>query len=168
MSANSKNTIYSPTDGNATAVSADDVEMVNVSESNGAKTIEEIQTQKDVDIQPIEEKIKLKDVKLESNTSASTEAVLDSTDEKSTRNVQTQHGDDRVDVENTFLIPRCLWPEEKMKYMPLPSTSSDNAESADGKTADEEEKEQVVWIEPFANEVSVRFNANIYLFIKNI
>lgn len=64
---------------------------------------------------------------------------------KNSRNVQTQHGDYRtVDEWNIFLIARCLWPEGDQ-------STSDAATSP--QEAKEEEDEQVVWIEPFANEV---------------
>lgn len=73
----------------------------------------------------------------------------DSSGAKSTRNVQTQHGDQSVDAENIFLIPRCLWPEkDETESTWKASTSADIAMEAP-----EEEPEQVVWIEPFADEV---------------
>lgn len=75
---------------------------------------------------------------------------------KHTRNVQTQHGDYRsVDELNIFLIPRCLWPEiDDKKLTWLPTTSNDNSNNAE---ESKEEPEQVVWIEPFADEVCFFF-----------
>lgn len=77
---------------------------------------------------------------------------------KNSRNVQTQHGDSlTVDEENIFLIARCLWPEKvKKPWEPEATTSSDTSTKKE-----EEEEEQVVWIEPFANEVS----SNISIFL---
>lgn len=87
---------------------------------------------------------------------------VDSNGAKTIRNVQTQHGDYRsVDDGNVFLIARCLWPEDydgctlkpkppatSMEAIePIASTSNENAEL-------DENAEQVVWIEPFADEVS--------------
>lgn len=111
MSSEVEQSAYPPTEGAAPLASVSDVEMVVASDSSGAKT---------------------------------------------TRNVQTQHGDYRsVDEENIFLIARCLWPEdEKKPYKPFASTSSeDNVEGSGSKASEEEEPEQVVWIEPFENEV---------------
>lgn len=92
---------------------------------------------------------------------------------KNIRNVQTQHGDYRyVDAENIFLIARCLWPEEeeKKQFFLKPSTSNDAANKetdtvgAKEEDAVEEDAEQVVWIEPFANEVSVFDSKGDFLF----
>lgn len=96
----------------------------------------------------------------------------DSSSAKIMRNVQTQHGDYRsVDAENIFLIPRCLWPDEDEELSTLvATTSSDNSAGASGsgnvggssssgcveEPPKEEEAEQVVWIEPFANEVCLQ------------
>lgn len=78
--------------------------------------------------------------------------VTDSTSRNSTRNVQTQHGDYRsVDEENTFVIAICLWPNKPEQsnstatIQPIATTSNDTDETA----------EQVVWIEPFRDEVSL-------------
>lgn len=107
-------------------------------------------------------------------------AVLDSSGAKTMRNVQTQHGDYRsVDEENTFLISRCLWPDDdKGLSSSQATTSSDNSASASGSGGSGsssggvdqpaiEEPEQVVWIEPFANEVSAQLLAS-YLVVKTI
>lgn len=76
--------------------------------------------------------------------------VVNVLDMKNTRNIQTQHGDYRtVDEENTFLIVRCLWPHIPFTYEPPTSVSIAATKPAD------DDNEQVVWIEPFANEVSV-------------
>lgn len=100
-------------------------------------------------------------------------AASDSSSAKAVRNVQTQHGDYRsVDAENIFLIPRCLWPDEDIEESTLvATTSSDNSAGASGsgnagggssssgcveQPPKEEEAEQVVWIEPFANEVCLQ------------
>lgn len=65
---------------------------------------------------------------------------------KNARNVQTQHGDYRtVDEWNIFLIARCLWPDEDQ--------STSDAATSPQEAKEEGEDEQVVWIEPFANEV---------------
>lgn len=104
MSGESENIVYAPIDSAAQVANANDVEMVNASDSSVAKNI---------------------------------------------RNVQTQHGDYRsVDEENIFLIARCLWPDEEEK-----DPSSTEATTSNDTKQDEEE-EQVVWIEPFADEVS--------------
>lgn len=139
--------VHSPTDGAVSVTGAPDVEMVDALDSNCAPAMV-----------------------------------------KHTRNVQTQHGDYRfVDELNIFLIPRCLWPENKPKTW-LPTTSTKNLkedlkdESKDEskeelkdeskeeskekpmeeskvelKKEPEEEEEQVVWIEPFADEVCFFF-----------
>lgn len=99
-------------------------------------------------------------------------AVSDSSSSKIMRNVQTQHGDYRtVDEENTFLIARCLWPDDDDKEQStlLATASSDNIAGASGSgnasgssssgcvdQPAKEETEQVVWIEPFANEVCLQ------------
>lgn len=81
-----------------------------------------------------------------------TVSASDTSGAKNTRNVQTQHGDYRsVDAENIFLIPRCLWPEVKLSYMERQQSTS-QATTSDKPS--EDEVEQVVWIEPFADEVS--------------
>lgn len=99
----------------------------------------------------------------------------DSSGAKIVRNVQTQHGDYRsVDAENIFLIPRCLWPDEDEGQSTLvATTSSDTSAGASGSGSGssgcteqppkEEEAEQVVWIEPFANEVC----SQSYFAVKN-
>lgn len=85
-----------------------------------------------------------------SNVSVSDSNVVNVLDMKNTRNIQTQHGDYRtVDEGNTFLIVRCLWP-----HIPLPSEASTSISIVATKPSDDD-NEQVVWIEPFANEVSV-------------
>lgn len=124
MNVESESMNYPPTEGAVPSANAADVEMVAVSDSSGAKTV---------------------------------------------RNVQTQHGDYRsVDAENIFLIARCLWPDDDDKNQaPLKATTStDNSDGAGASTSDNvsdacadqqpestEETEQVVWIEPFANQV---------------
>lgn len=90
-------------------------------------------------------------------------AVSDSSGAKNVRNVQTQHGDYRVDAENIFLIPRCLWPDDDdKKPATLQATTSKDSSakaggSGSGSCNDQQpttkETEQVVWIEPFANQV---------------
>lgn len=106
MSGESENIAYASIDSAAQVASATDVEMVNASDSSGAKNI---------------------------------------------RNVQTQHGDYRsVDEENIFLIARCLWPEEEEEEKD-PSLSE---ATTSNDTKQNEQEEQVVWIEPFADEVS--------------
>lgn len=83
-------------------------------------------------------------------------AALDPTSSKSTRNVQTQHGDYRsVDAENIFLIPRCLWPEDDKEQSTMTATTS--TDTSENKAA-LEDAEQVVWIEPFADEVCFHFH----------
>lgn len=90
----------------------------------------------------------------------------DSNSAKIMRNVQTQHGDYRsVDEENIFLIARCLWPDDTEPSTSVATTSSDNSagasDSAEAGSSSsgcvdqppKEDTEQVVWIEPFANEV---------------
>lgn len=95
---------------------------------------------------------------------------------KTTRNVQTQHGDSQTaDEGNIFLIAECLWPKhvetasKKVRKSPPaepkstespksteppptetptePPTSSDETDSANPLI----DTDQVVWIEPFAN-----------------
>ncbi|XP_055295687.1 pseudouridylate synthase RPUSD2-like isoform X2 [Sitodiplosis mosellana] len=102
----SENITYTPTDSAVHVVDAPGVEMVNASDSSGAKN---------------------------------------------SRNVQTQHGDyQSVDAENIFLIPRCLWPEaEEDKPWTIPQATT----SSDASSKQEEKVEQVVWIEPFADEI---------------
>lgn len=95
-------------------------------------------------------------------------AVSDSSSAKIVRNVQTQHGDYRVDTENIFLIPRCLWPDDDNEQSTsTAATSADKSAGASGSgnasgsgsssgcvdQLPKEDTEQVVWIEPFANEV---------------
>lgn len=79
---------------------------------------------------------------------------------KTIRNVQTQHGDNTVDEGNVYLIPRCLWPHEtisgKETTGPIATTSAEHDENA----------EQVVWIEPFADEVSFSNKRNCFETIK--
>lgn len=166
MSAVNENEGYLPTDGAAVEAIVDDMEMVNVTAVNSTitTTTENIQMQQDVNIQSVDEKSTLQVDNVKSNTIVSGDSTCEVVDiasvitqnpnvAKTTRNIQTQHGDYRsVDAENIFLIPRCLWPEDEKKKYDLPSTSSDNNTD----TAIEQEAEQVVWIEPFANEV--RFN----------
>lgn len=82
-------------------------------------------------------------------------AVLDPNSSKCIRNVQTQHGDYRsVDAENIFLIPRCLWPEDDKQPSAMAATTS--SDSSENKAA-QEDAEQVVWIEPFADEVCYKY-----------
>lgn len=86
-------------------------------------------------------------------------SVSDASGAKITRNVQTQHGDYRsVDEENIFLIAKCLWPEvEGEKSLTTPQATTSSSSDAVGSKTQEEQKdqeEQVVWIEPFADEVS--------------
>lgn len=86
-------------------------------------------------------------------------SVSDAIGAKTTRNVQTQHGDYRsVDEENIFLIAKCLWPEvEEDKSLTAPQATTSSSSEAVSIKAEEERKdqeEQVVWIEPFADEVS--------------
>lgn len=101
MSAEIESACYPPTEGATPVISEADIEMVIAPDSQGAKTL---------------------------------------------RNVQTQHGNSQtVDAENIFLIPRCLWPESA-----LSSQATTSAAASSGT----EDEVQVVWIEPFANEVS--------------
>lgn len=178
MSAESESVDYSPTEGTAPEISASDVEMVVASDSSGAqitKNTRNVQTQhgdyRSVDAENIfliprclwpESVVINQSIHQLLNFEPTTSNDVGS--ETSEKEADTKIKDEKDDSKATKEEADIKIKEEKgdSEAMEEDAVIKNKEEKADSKAMEEEadhkevedEAEQVVWIEPFANEVS--------------